>query len=65
MKNLGSMSLYLHCEECEYGWRNIELSSNAGAAFLTLDEKFDAEIATKSDLLSYGWEKYELKYFDE
>ncbi len=58
MKNLSSGQLYLHCEECESGWRDPLKIDNLAAKFLTLDEEFDAELATWDDIEKAGWQRY-------
>lgn len=50
---------YLHCEECEWGWRNPEASSATSTGFLTLNEEFDAEWATREFIEASGWGKYQ------
>jgi hypothetical protein len=58
MKNLSSGLLYLHCEECESGWRDPLKVNDLTAKFLTLDEDFDAEIATWEEIKEAGWQRY-------
>ena len=50
--------LYLHCEECESGWRDPERVGDLTTRFLTLDEEFQAEPATEDDLSRRGWMRY-------
>jgi hypothetical protein len=64
-KDLAAQQLYLHCEECEWGWRNPERSSEKEAGFLTLDEEFESKPATKEDIDGLGWTKYAAHEFDE
>ncbi|MBK8238216.1 MAG: hypothetical protein IPK74_22020 [Deltaproteobacteria bacterium] len=64
-KDLTSRRLYLHCEECEWGWQDPERSSDAGAGFLTLDEEFESMPATREDIDEHGWTKYAAHDFDE
>lgn len=58
MKNLSSGQLYLHCEECEYGWYDPLKVDDLTAKFLTLDEEFDAELATWDDVEKAGWQQF-------
>ncbi len=55
--------IYLHCEECEWGWHDPE-NININAGFLTLNEEFDAIPATISDIISYGWGEYAKKTYE-
>jgi hypothetical protein len=47
--------LYLHCEECESGWRDPARIGDPDTRFLTLDEEFDARPATEQDLVRHDW----------
>jgi hypothetical protein len=58
MKDLSNHSLYLHCEECECGWRDPEKTRDLESAFLTLDENFESEPATMTDIEEAGWRRY-------
>jgi len=64
MRDVSSDSLYLHCEECEWGWRNPEEANNVASGFLTLDADFEAEPATKGDIDRYGWAAYVAGHFE-
>ena len=64
-KDLSAHSLYLHCEECEWGWRDPERSNSSASGFLTLDEDFEAEVATELEIRKHGWSKLALKVFVE
>ena len=55
---LGPRGLYLHCEECEHGWRSPEDAVGRQGMFLTLDEEFDATPATMDEIRAAGWERY-------
>ncbi|HXO42199.1 MAG TPA: hypothetical protein VN999_12160 [Thermoanaerobaculia bacterium] len=57
--------LYLHCDECEWGWLDPELVDDVSAAFLTLDEEFNSEAPTLEEIQRYGWERYALHSFEE
>ena len=46
--------LYLHCEECERGYNDIE-NIDKEHSFLTLSEDFDAVAATEKDINNAGW----------
>jgi len=53
-------NLYLHCEECEWGWRD-PVAAAAGdlkASFLTLLEHFESEPATGEEIERRGWKRY-------
>lgn len=56
--------IYLHCEECEWGWKDPE-NLNPEAGFLTLDEDFDAIPAKIDDIVRLGWKKYAIETADE
>ena len=64
-KDLTAGQLYLHCEECEWGWRDPDKATDPKAGFLTLNEEFEAAPATKQDIQGEGWEKYALHEFDD
>jgi hypothetical protein len=49
-KRLDLDKLYLHCEECERGYNNIEEIS-VDKSFSTLDVEFDSNEATEVDIL--------------
>jgi|tagenome__1003787_1003787.scaffolds.fasta_scaffold20752703_1 hypothetical protein len=57
--------MYLHCDECEWGWQDPEKVDDRAAAFLTLDEDFETEIPTLEQIQRYGWGQYALHYYDE
>ena len=58
-------SLYLHCDECEWGWRNPDSVVDPTAKFLTLDEDFVSENPTFSEIEQHGWAKYAMNVYDE
>lgn len=64
-KDLARDELYLHCEECEWGWRNPDTANRQDAAFLTLDEKFESAPATSADVIRFAWQKYAASEFDD
>ena len=56
---------YLHCEECEYGFRDPTRLEKADA-FLTLLEDFDAHSATREELARFPvWSELELTGVEE
>jgi hypothetical protein len=57
--------LYLHCEECEVGWRDPATASDPSAGFLTLDEEFETAFPTLTEIRERGWERYVKGTFDE
>jgi len=63
-KNLDSNKLYFHCEECERGYYG-EKKINKQDSFLTLLENFDSVIASKDDIVQFGWNTLDLKLVDE
>lgn len=65
MKDLTHDSLYLHCEECEWGWRNPDTAADVASGFLTLDEEFDAEPASNDEIVNAGWAKHVAGHFQE
>jgi hypothetical protein len=65
LKDSSSGGLYLHCEECEWGWRDPEKTDDIGSAFLTLDEDFDSEVPSRDEIEERGWAKYISGHFDE
>jgi hypothetical protein len=50
---------YLHCEECERGYRNPELL-NVENSFLTITSDIVCSPATDSEIKEFGWDKYAL-----
>ena len=64
-KDLTANRLYLHCEECEWGWHDPERAADKDAGFLTLDQQFEAAPASVDDIQSFGWERYAVNEFDE
>ncbi len=64
-KDINSTSLYLHCEECEWGWRNPDSVHDKKAAFLTLKEDIESEIPSLDEIEKLGWGAYALHWFDE
>lgn len=65
LRDMTRNRMYLHCEECEWGWIDPEKADNPEAAFLTLDEEFESEVPTLEQIQQYGWGKYALHFFDE
>lgn len=52
-KNLDKNSLYLHCEECERGYNNLNKVEKDNS-FLTLTEDFEAIEATTEDIRKFN-----------
>ena len=48
--------LYLHCEECEMGYKRPEDADIPGGGFLTLDEDFKTTVANLARIVALGWE---------
>ena len=48
--------LYLHCEECEYGFRNPEACANISDGFLAVGVRYDTP--TQSEIEANGWRRY-------
>lgn len=57
--------LYLHCDECEWGWWDPERADDPSAGFLTLVEEFEACPADWSTIQRYSWEKYAKNFYDQ
>lgn len=67
MKDRSRGALYLHCEECEWGWRN-PADAAAGVvekAFLTLTEEFESSVASLQEIEAQGWSSYVTGEFQE
>lgn len=64
-EDLTNHCLYLHCDECEWGWRDPQKADDLSAAFLTLTESFEAHLADWHDIERYSWEKYALNFYEE
>lgn len=67
LKNRGTGTLYLHCEECEWGWGDPALAAagDIDAAFLTLQEDFESDTPSLDEIGRLGWGKFVAGYFDE
>ncbi len=63
-KNTTHDKLYLHCEECERGYYDLE-KINKENSFLTLTEDFEAIEATFDDIKKFNWEKYSFNILTE
>lgn len=50
-RNLNDNSLYLHCEECERGFKDLN-NVDKNSSFLTITEDFEAVEATFADIVS-------------
>jgi hypothetical protein len=64
-EDLTNKRLYLHCEECEYGWTVPEQTGNVSDGFLTLLEEFETRNPNIDEIRRYGWEKYAKHVFSE
>jgi hypothetical protein len=58
-------SLYLHCDECEQGWRNPDEAHLPEKSFLTLAETYDTSFPTAAEIDAAGWRKCRLHSFSE
>jgi len=56
MKNQTTSELYLHCDECEWGWRDPTKILNSDAMFMTLLEDFHSVPATWDEIVSSNWQ---------
>ncbi len=63
-RDLNKDQCYLHCEECETGWRNPE-KLDLENSFLTLLEEFSAEPPSKEYIVEHGWLEYAIHEVDE
>ncbi len=57
--------IYLHCEECEYGWLNPKEINETSKGFLTLEEEFETESPNLETIKKYGWETVARNSFHE
>jgi hypothetical protein len=48
-------TLYLHCEECEYGWDRLEEVADVAAGFLTVSVDFESTEPTLAEIQAFGW----------
>ena len=55
--DLNRRALYLHCEECEQGFRDPEKVSRE-SGFLTLLEDFESRSATSQEIHEHGWDRF-------
>jgi hypothetical protein len=58
MDNVTTGQLYLHCEECEYGWANPAEAADPEKRFLTLTMEYEAGMPTLERIRSSGWEQF-------
>lgn len=63
--DISSGTLYLHCEECERGWRNPAEASQPQTSFSTLSEEFDMRFPGEAEIDEAGWSSYKLHSFEE
>ena len=59
-KNITFNCLYLHCEECEAGYRDPQSIVFPEGMFCTLDAEFEGTVATLEDIQLHGWSEYAL-----
>ena len=64
-EDVTNKKLYLHCEECEYGWTDPAKADNVNEGFLTLMEDFETRNPSFEVIKKYGWEKYARHNFTE
>ncbi len=64
-EDMTNQRLYLHCDECESGWLDPENAADPSAAFLTLNEEFEARPASWATIQRFGWERYAPEFYDE
>lgn len=64
-KDVTRGALYLHCEECERGWRDPETADDAKASFLTLDEEFEGSFPDETEIDLAGWGRYKTHTFED
>jgi hypothetical protein len=54
-KDLSSLTLYAHCEECESGFRKPEDLKSPHSGFLTLLEDYESENPTIEEISRSVW----------
>ena len=54
--------LYLHCEECEWGWLRPEDSDDPVKGFLTLKQDYESVIPSYDRIRELGWLDYAKNY---
>ncbi|MCC5850392.1 MAG: hypothetical protein JJU29_20080 [Verrucomicrobia bacterium] len=64
-EDLTNERLYLHCEECDWGWIDPAMAHDVSKGFLTILEDFETKNPTFETIRSFGWEKYALHAFHE
>lgn len=57
-RNVDECALYLHCEECEWGWKRPEDATDVAKGFLTLLVDFESENPTLEEIETAGWGGY-------
>jgi len=57
-KNKDTNTLYLHCDECERGWKDPEAIEHVASSCLTFLERFEIDYPTPEEIVTQGWEKY-------
>ena len=51
-------ALYLHCGECEWGWRHPDEVADPSKGFLTLLEDFVSENPSLKQIENAGWASF-------
>jgi hypothetical protein len=64
-EDITNKRLYLHCEECEYGWLDPSHAGDVGDGFLTLLEEFETQNPSMEVIRKYGWESFARHEFSE
>ena len=65
LENLNEQTLYLHCEECEWGWRDPEKSDDPKNGFLTITSPFATRAPNLEEIRERGWERFVAGSFEE
>lgn len=50
--------LYLHCEECEWGWLDPEACDRGEPGFLTLLLEYESDNPSESEIEVAGWRRF-------
>jgi hypothetical protein len=58
-RNLLDGRLYLHCEECEYGFLDPEHCDRTSDGFLAMDTRFD--LPNLDEIDAQGWRRFALR----
>lgn len=64
MEDISRERIYLHCEECEFGFLEpLKLKSEKN--FLTLSDTFKYKFADYKTIEKYGWKEFALNQIQE